>query len=554
MLGSPLHEHHLLRYSVAPSALASDYVTLSFYDDFQKRVLQIEYTLMPFEHVISKIERGEAIHLEHVYIHDFSIATYRKLKHVNDDAVIELKDFTAKGCFFDCSVGTDFSYVCFTGNNTHFENCIFANGLADFSNTIFKTPDVSFRKCKFGSGSTVFRSAQFSEGRVNFSHVNFGTGNTVFVDVNFSDCFVDFRTTYFGDGTVDFKFSKFKNGPVLFERASFGNGRKDFKNVEFGVGKLDFRKVKFNAGDVIFEGAEFNNDKILFRGAVFGSGIKNFEQCHFSNAVMHMEQVEFGTGMLSFYEAQMGELHLDNVQLNVFTDLRSASCKKLFLKDVVVRDILELPHLTKKTISGLDLSGVRILGRLFITWSTNLKRLIYNQSHGFYSKAEQFRVLKENFRANGQYEDEDAAYVEYRRCIEHHKLHVHDAGFFSKLINRIKYGLKWLLFDQIGRYATDPVRVLLHAIVTVFVFAGLYWVLASYAADWGTVGTTLPEYLNKATTFGNCLYYSAITFFTVGYGDYFALGWVKPIAVIEGFSGVFLMSYFTVAFVRKILR
>jgi len=50
------------------------------------------------------------------------------------------------------------------------------------------------------------------------------------------------------------------------------------------------------------------------------------------------------------------------------------------------------------------------------------------------------------------------------------------------------------------------------------------------------------------------LYYSAITFFTVGYGDYFALGWIKLFAVIEGFCGVFLMSYFTVAFVRKILR
>jgi len=68
------------------------------------------------------------------------------------------------------------------------------------------------------------------------------------------------------------------------------------------------------------------------------------------------------------------------------------------------------------------------------------------------------------------------------------------------------------------------------------------------------VGTTLPETMNRAAEFGNCLYYSAITFFTVGYGDYFALGWIKLFAVIEGFCGVFLMSYFTVAFVRKILR
>jgi hypothetical protein len=50
------------------------------------------------------------------------------------------------------------------------------------------------------------------------------------------------------------------------------------------------------------------------------------------------------------------------------------------------------------------------------------------------------------------------------------------------------------------------------------------------------------------------MYYSAITFFTIGYGDYFGGGIIKLLAVLEGFSGVFLMSYFTVAFVRKILR
>jgi len=68
------------------------------------------------------------------------------------------------------------------------------------------------------------------------------------------------------------------------------------------------------------------------------------------------------------------------------------------------------------------------------------------------------------------------------------------------------------------------------------------------------VATTLPAMLDHSTDFWNSIYYSAITFFTVGYGDYFASGLVKLVATLEGFSGVFLMSYFTVAFVRKILR
>jgi hypothetical protein len=51
------------------------------------------------------------------------------------------------------------------------------------------------------------------------------------------------------------------------------------------------------------------------------------------------------------------------------------------------------------------------------------------------------------------------------------------------------------------------------------------------------------------------LYFSATTFLTIGYGD------IQPptqtvafAAGIEGFLGLFLMSYFTVAIVRKLLR
>ncbi len=53
---------------------------------------------------------------------------------------------------------------------------------------------------------------------------------------------------------------------------------------------------------------------------------------------------------------------------------------------------------------------------------------------------------------------------------------------------------------------------------------------------------------------GKAIYYSAITFLTIGYGDYYPLGASQWLAGIEGFIGLFLMSYFTVAFVRKVLR
>ena len=53
---------------------------------------------------------------------------------------------------------------------------------------------------------------------------------------------------------------------------------------------------------------------------------------------------------------------------------------------------------------------------------------------------------------------------------------------------------------------------------------------------------------------GKSFYHSAITFFTIGYGDHYPVGHIRWLSAIEGWAGVFLMSYFTVAFVRKILR
>ena len=98
-------------------------------------------------------------------------------------------------------------------------------------------------------------------------------------------------------------------------------------------------------------------------------------------------------------------------------------------------------------------------------------------------------------------------------------------------------------------------------VVTFFSFSVVYFVFSEWFNDIGHVVAGGSETIalndhsiNIFESFGNSLYYSGITFFTIGYGDYFAWGILKPIAVFEGFSGVFLMSYFTVAFVRKILR
>jgi hypothetical protein len=50
------------------------------------------------------------------------------------------------------------------------------------------------------------------------------------------------------------------------------------------------------------------------------------------------------------------------------------------------------------------------------------------------------------------------------------------------------------------------------------------------------------------------VYYSVITFATVGYGDWHPVGWARLLASAEALSGVTLMAAFTVILVRKIIR
>ncbi len=562
MLESPLHEHHLLRYHVDIEDKAlrgyKQTAVISFFDENNKKVCIHKFGVISNEEIFERIDKGEDLSLNNAYIKNFSLTDYRVNKGLDDSVYIKLMNLSAKKTFFDCDVTNDFSYAEFSGDKTVFESAIFGNGVTNFSNSDFGNGDVVFKKARFGSGSTNFQSVKFGDGLVSFNNTNFGTGNLSFVDANFSNGNVDFKNTYFGDGTIDFKFAKFSQGDLSFERASFGRGKKDFKNVEFGGGKIDFRRVEFNDGDVSFEGVEFGNGKVSFRSSEFKHGYKSFEFADFAQGEAQFELVDFGSGNVSFKNAKVAEISFKNCALNTYMDLRFGECIRLDLTNTIVRDILDVkPEGEKVVIEEMNIAGMRILGRIFIDWRVNnVFDLIYNQNNtSLFQKSEQFRILKENFRNNGQYVDEDMAYVEFKRCES--KAHLKDALAKNKKnawYAYPNYYFQKYVFDFIGHYATAPLRVLLNMFIAFTCFSILYFVVSEFFPWFGTVATTLPSELNHIHEFGNSFYFSAITFLTVGYGDYFAEGYLKPFAALEGFTGVFLMSYFTVAFVRKILR
>lgn len=265
------------------------------------------------------------------------------------------------------------------------------------------------------------------------------------------------------------------------------------------------------------------------------------------------ERTSFGEGDVSFYESKFQTLSLKSCHLNSYFDLRLAQAQVLDISDTIVRDIVDLePYDFPVDIQILDLSGMRLVGKMYIDWEQNKCKKIITSQGGttLRQKAEQFRILKENFNDTGKYSDEDEAYVMFKRYEAKSWLTKQkEKGGLTKVLSYIPHGFKWLVFDAMGLYATNPARVLISMAAGYLLFSVIYVLVILF-----TNGDVVSSTSDQLGVFARSFYHSAITFFTIGYGDHYPHGIARVVSAIEGFMGVFLMSYFTVAFVRKVLR
>jgi hypothetical protein len=463
--------------------------------------------------------------------------------------------------------------VNFTGSNFNsgrnsFKIARFGTGKVDFSRVKFGKDETMFEQTEFGNGEVSFRSAEFKNGKVNFTSSKFGTGeksfvgtlfgngSIVFKNAEFGNGKTTFRNADFGTGTVDFHFATFEKSDLIFDYANFKDGGIDFKATNFGEGKVSFRRTIMGNGDIIFQGVAFKGS-FTIADSVCGNGEFNFEEADFKEADLTIHNVDFGIGKVSFYKSKIRRLSLNGSQLNNYFDLRLSECQYLDLSDTVVKDILDIhPVEFLPKIAELNISGMRLLGRVYLDWrESNVKKLIYNQKTPNRSKKEQFRILKENYSVTGQYSYEDEAYAEFKRTealatLEDQIL----KNPKMKPLYYTGYAAKWVIFDKMGKFATDPLRVLVTMVITYFLFSFVYIILSQFGQ--AHIVSSLfqegdPRILPNVQ---RAFYHSIVTFLTIGYGDYYPNGFFRWLSGIEGFVGLFEMSYFTVAFVRKILR
>ncbi len=529
--------------------------------------------------VYKLIKDGEELNLDNFFLSEFSLANYRRQNGIDKKDFVSFKKFSAKNSFFEAKNCTDFSFSSFSDDNVSFEGAHFGkgkvlftgsnfgNGDADFSNTFFRDGNIEFTGSVFGDGDFLFKNAivwdgikdfqdiKFGDGEISFANTEFNNGELLFINTQFGDGRFNFKVTRIAGGKVDFHYSVFGDCEVTFERAEFGNSRVDFRTVDFGSGRLNFNRSVFGNGEVTFEGASCRSGKIQFKKAEMGYGPKHFNLMEMANSEINFERTEFGNGDVSFNNSHFKVLSLKSCHLDHYVDLRLARAEILDISDTIVRDIIDMePYDFKINVDVLDMSGMRLIGKIYIDWIlNNCTEIILSQKETtIRQKAEQFRILKENFSGTGKYDDEDEAYVMFKRFEARAEMREAIAeSKWARFWVWPAFGFKWLVFDKIGLYATSPGRVLI-SVVVFWVFFGTTYFLV----DLTGIGTTVSSVGNpdKLSPLLQSFYHSAITFFTIGYGDVFPEGFSRIISGIEGFMGVFMMSYFTVAFVRKVLR
>jgi hypothetical protein len=82
------------------------------------------------------------------------------------------------------------------------------------------------------------------------------------------------------------------------------------------------------------------------------------------------------------------------------------------------------------------------------------------------------------------------------------------------------------------------------AAATVLAFGLVYWAVG---------GVTTPGGRESAGLW-DCVYFSGVTFATIGYGDFLPTPGMRPLALLEGFLGALTMGFFVAVLANRLRR
>ncbi|ARN73037.1 pentapeptide repeat-containing protein [Oceanicoccus sagamiensis] len=112
-----------------------------------------------------------------------------------------------------------------------------------------------------------------------------------------------------------------------------------------------------------------------------------------------------------------------------------------------------------------------------------------------------------------------------------------------------------LIVDLLSGYGERPLRVVAFSLCFIVFCASCYFFSSGILYQGMEMGFDANKSLaTNIEHFFSCLYFSVVTFTTLGYGDVTPQGATRAIAAMEAFAGSFTMALFVVVFVKKMTR
>jgi hypothetical protein len=518
-----------------------------------------------------------------------------KPTHIFGNSAFHMSTFSNYVNFNDVIFHKDAYFKHATFKNSLSCNRVNFNSTANFNSTTFNE-NVYFETAKFFSGAQFIQATFLKE-------INFKT--TIFYD------YATFRGATF-NGNACFEEAIFHHN-ALFYGAVFKNNA-IFRSVRFYRG-AEFAVTRFLMV-ANFEHA-FSYDGVNFIGATFYDDVflgwsyllrVNFSLSRFEKR-LYMKDI--AAGSIDFTETIVA----DNIYLSCTDEMDKLDEKHNLTKmaiakrqdeiegDIQVKINLEA-FLTawmksNRVIYTVNFDDTSIQGGFhcsFQVFSPKIEKsiapILETHKEKDWEKAnKQYTWLKEQYRRQGAYEDEDQAHWWAMECLREKKLGQKNLKYLLiPFVSTVMVAILVLIFDKAGELVNIGSRLIdclglicLTSFVSVLL-AFPYWqdsliyrkVLGYGVRPWNVIrsiaivmlffwliyiiaffeGSILPS--NQSFAFNSpildSLYFSVITYATVGYGDIHAIGWAASFAMIEGLLGVILNAAFVVVLFRKLIR
>ena len=317
-----------------------------------------------------------------------------------------------------------------------------------------------------------------------------------------------------------------------------------------------------------------------------GQSLRGFQlsQARLDGANLMLAQLEDA----KLIGAHLEKANLSGARLNK-ADLSTAHLQEAYMLGASLNDA----DLTGARLEGTDLSGAKLHNtqlfktKLFNThidpdslvgalptkggrgrqmlrrfWhETLLGKHISEEKEGDFHYARYiYRMLKNNARSLGDNEDvswayfkekqnERRAYFHWLRCY-HKELRQEDG--WRKWARIVGWGAKYrfkyessLFFNLLYGYGERPWRIAGWGLVVLFLAAILFTAFDLTLIE--------PDVLPVSTWSKFCsnLYFSVVTFTTLGYGDYTKPGWGRLVAGLESALGILCVVFFSIAMAKR---